>query len=449
MMLMKRRWNWMLGASLLFLLSPIFAHAADANFSFKVNGSVRVGKTFSVEVVASATKAMNATGGTVSIADTNCVEIVSIEGLNGSSVTGHKYIYANLGGGITSATSIAKINLRAKDKVCTTTLSVSNVVGGFTDDTSFDNGTLTKSIQVLPPASTNNNLSQLSVSTGELSPKFNASTTSYKVAVKNEVSSINIQATAADSKAKVSGTGNKKLNYGNNKFSVVVTAEDGSKKTYTIQVNREDLRSSEANLKELTVGTGSLSPSFSEGVLEYDVSVPESLEKLDVTAVAKDEKAKVTIGDTTLKDGITDIKVTVKAENGTTKEYVIHVLKGDAERPATPDDKVSSLLKSITLKNGSLRGSFDANTFTYFYEKKDGFAYEYEAEDQNATVNVIEKDDVITFVVTASDGSVSTYCLHPYVSNHAQVIWMVIAGISIVLNIGFGAFYLKEKKKHA
>ena len=84
--------------------------------------------------------------------------------------------------------------------------------------------------------SSEKNLSSLSVSEGTLSPKFSAGTTTYKVDLTSDVEKLTISAKAKDSKAKVSGTGEKELKIGENNFTVTVTAEDGSKKTYTISV---------------------------------------------------------------------------------------------------------------------------------------------------------------------------------------------------------------------
>ncbi len=85
--------------------------------------------------------------------------------------------------------------------------------------------------------STNNNLSSISVDGYELEKKSN---TDYALTVKNTVTSINIKATAEDSKAKVSGIGNKNLKVGSNTFNVVVTAENGSSKTYILVVTRKN-----------------------------------------------------------------------------------------------------------------------------------------------------------------------------------------------------------------
>lgn len=88
--------------------------------------------------------------------------------------------------------------------------------------------------------SANNNLSSLSIDKYDINPKFNKNTTSYDVSVPNEVREIKVNAKAEDSKASVKGTGNVKLIEGKNKVNVTVTAENGNRKTYTINVNVKD-----------------------------------------------------------------------------------------------------------------------------------------------------------------------------------------------------------------
>ena len=83
--------------------------------------------------------------------------------------------------------------------------------------------------------SSDNTLKSLSVEGQSLS--FNKNTTTYNLSVGNDVKKIKINAEASDSKATVAGTGEKEVKEGDNKFDVVVTAENGDKKTYTINVN--------------------------------------------------------------------------------------------------------------------------------------------------------------------------------------------------------------------
>ncbi len=103
---------------------------------------------------------------------------------------------------------------------------------------SVNMGNSTVTINAQPTASSNNNLSSLSISPGTLSPGFSAGTTSYRASVSNSTTSVAVSATAADGKARVAVWGNTGLDVGNNTVTVQVTAENGSKKTYTITVNR-------------------------------------------------------------------------------------------------------------------------------------------------------------------------------------------------------------------
>lgn len=97
--------------------------------------------------------------------------------------------------------------------------------------------------------SKNNNLKSLSVEGLKLSPSFSKNTTTYKVSAGANTTKIKIKASVADSKSKLSGTGTKNVSEGENKFNIVVTAQNGSKKTYTIIVNVID-----PNPIEVTIG---------------------------------------------------------------------------------------------------------------------------------------------------------------------------------------------------
>ncbi len=87
--------------------------------------------------------------------------------------------------------------------------------------------------------SSDNSLSALSLSAGELSPAFVYSTTSYTAEVPYETTSVDVNATPSHSNAKVESiTGNTDLQVGENTISVTVTAENGSKAVYKIVVTR-------------------------------------------------------------------------------------------------------------------------------------------------------------------------------------------------------------------
>ena len=89
--------------------------------------------------------------------------------------------------------------------------------------------------------SNNANLSGLRVEGYTITPSFSSSVTNYSLEVENDVESIVIRATKADGNASVSGTGERSLSEGSNVFRIVVTAQKGNTKTYTLVVNRKEL----------------------------------------------------------------------------------------------------------------------------------------------------------------------------------------------------------------
>ncbi len=89
-------------------------------------------------------------------------------------------------------------------------------------------------------ASSNANLKSLSVSPGTLSPKFSKDVTSYTVTIPNDKTECLVTYALADSKASAKVEGSKTMNVGLNKRTVIVTAENGTTKTYTINITRLD-----------------------------------------------------------------------------------------------------------------------------------------------------------------------------------------------------------------
>ena len=176
---------------------------------------------------------------------------------------------------------------------------------------------------------------------------FKSGTTSYNATVPNNVEQVEVYATASDSKANVTGTGKKKLNVGSNKLDVVVTAEDGTKKTYTINVTRQEetqeqennttpeetntvqeqqeennessqennANNSPSDLIKLEVSGFSLTPAFSPDVYSYTLNMNTDLTSLDVVAEGANHGVNVDIvGNTDLKDGENIITVLVYNE---------------------------------------------------------------------------------------------------------------------------------------
>ncbi len=119
------------------------------------------------------------------------------------------------------------------------------------DDTDFSDGsmndktfTLTVNVYadgkvVTDNLDTTNTLDSITVSDCTLDPVFNNATTEYGCTVKNNISSVTVNATATSSKSKVRGLGAKDLVEGKNTLPIRVIAEDGSEKIYNVNVTRK------------------------------------------------------------------------------------------------------------------------------------------------------------------------------------------------------------------
>lgn len=169
--------------------------------------------------------------------------------------------------------------------------------------------------------SSNANLSTLGIRPHDFSG-FKAGTTSYKAVVPESTKSIEVYAKPQDGKAKVTGTGKKTLESGNNKVAVVVTAEDGTEKIYTIDIVRgeqegEYQENSGDGLSELKINNLNLSPEFNTNVYEYTAKYIGEDTKLEIEAIPTDEDYLVEVtGNENLQEGENTITILVSEKNG-------------------------------------------------------------------------------------------------------------------------------------
>uniref|UniRef100_UPI003FEEBA02 cadherin-like beta sandwich domain-containing protein n=1 Tax=[Lactobacillus] rogosae TaxID=706562 RepID=UPI003FEEBA02 len=104
------------------------------------------------------------------------------------------------------------------------------------------------SVTASAPASysSDNTLSSLQISPGVLSPAFSPDVTTYTTSVGADCASLTVSAVPNDSKATVSVSG-KRMDPGFNTTTITVTAENGSKRTYTIKTTKETNSASNEN----------------------------------------------------------------------------------------------------------------------------------------------------------------------------------------------------------
>lgn len=324
-----------LAALLLWCLLPVTAEAAGASFSG--SGSVRAGDSVTVTFSVSGSNIQGITA--VLHYDSSALTLTGTRQLIGDSWSvdmsgGNLLAYdQSLNNPISGSSAVLAVTFRVKSGVAAGTKVSATITDIVTSDGNSDQSLndASWSASVASPPSGNANLSGLSCGSYALSPSFSAGTTEYSVTVPYDVSRLPLDYSAADGGANVSVSGNQ-LSVGVNTVVLTVTAANGASRRYTISVTRQPdptaTLSSDADLADLTPSEGKLTPAFAPNITEYAVYVPYETTKLSLSATAKDSKALgVTQPDAALKQGDNVLTVTCTAEDGTTRDYTVHVVR--------------------------------------------------------------------------------------------------------------------------
>ena len=165
--------------------------------------------------------------------------------------------------------------------------------------------------------STNNYLSSLTIEGYTLDKEFKKEETEYSIMVENDVNKIKINAQLDDSSAKVTGIGEVEVKEGINKLEIKVTAENGSTRTYTLNVTVKEL-----NPIEVTINKKKYTIIRKEGELEP----PENYEKSSIKIGEEEVLCYINKNTKNIIIGLTDEKGVSKfySYNEKTKEYTLY-----------------------------------------------------------------------------------------------------------------------------
>lgn len=242
---------------------------------------------------------------------------------------------------------------------------------------------------------------------------FAPNTTNYTINVTKK-SSINISVEKS-STVSVTGIGTKNLTCGVNNIDITATSEDKTKTTtYKLVINRTC--DSDTTLKNIAISSGKLNPSYVASTRSYNVDVTKDIDKITINAVKNNETQKVTgvVKDYALKFGKNKFTITVVAENGNSKDYVITVNRQDTR-------STNNNLKSLEIEEGKLNKEFKSDVLEYqmkvLYDVTK-LNIKYETEEEHAKVEVLgdvnklkENENIITLKVTSEKGDVKEYKL--------------------------------------
>jgi len=284
-------------------------------------------------------------------------------------------------------------------------------------------------------------LSALTISNGTLSPSFSSGTTAYTNSVGNLVSSVTITPTSNESHATITVNGAPvisgyassavSLSVGSNTITVIVTAQDGTTKTYTITVTRAI--SSDATLSALTISDGTLSPTFNSNTILYTDSVGNLTTAVTVRPTTNESHATVTVNGTpvisrsssnavNLTVGSNTITIVVTGQDGiATKTYTITVTRASSS---------DATLSSLILSKGELNPLFIPGRTSYtssvlneirsvtvtptVHESNASIVINGNSVISGASskaINLNVGENSITLVVTAQDGTINSYSI--------------------------------------
>lgn len=226
---------------------------------------------------------------------------------------------------------------------------------GNTDISEFT--TLTKEINITRKASSNGNLSSLKASVGKFDISFDKDVTVYTVTVPYDTKSVILSGELEDVNSTVEGLNEYTLDGDKTVATIKVIAEDGTIKVYTVYIVKEAkpvltpvtyYYSSNNYLKLLEINGYDII--FDKNTLEYSIKVKSDVTSLDIKAIAEDSKASVEItGNEKFKKGNNTVLITVKAEDGSTREYKITVNKEEKKDVLTEIDSSSNTAEKVVI----------------------------------------------------------------------------------------------------
>ena len=263
-----------------------------------------------------------------------------------------------------------------------------------------------------------------------LDSTFASATVDYTANVANEVSSVTVTPTAnasasvtVDGTAVIRGRTSAAIDLPVDlakAIAIVVTAADGSIKTYTLRVTRAV--STQADLSALTISEGTLSPTFAADTLAYTANTGHAETFVTLTPTGIDTITAITVNGLAVESGAVSarvglnaganvIRIMVTAEDGTTtKTYTVTVTRGAATGPPVSlvgDEFVTFSLGSVYADPGVTTTDPEATIVTTVLRAGQTTPTDVPNNFHTLSLNP-EGVHILIYVVTNTDGASTT-----------------------------------------
>lgn len=315
----------------LFLLLPLKINAANLSLKVACPSEAYAGSTVSCTISANTDGEINGVSGNYQLSEGlkySSFAISKTTSFNVSQTTEKGFVLGNTSG-FAKTIVLGKLNvIIPKNASLNTvyTVSVNNISASDMNYNDISVSTAKDTIKVVArkesdiKKSNNANLKKIIINGEAL--VVSSDKTDYALNVKNNIQKITISYELEDLKSIVKIEGDLNLKLGENSFKLVVTAEDGTKKTYNISVNRANAMSNNNYLSSLKINDYLID--FDKKNLSYNVNI-NNTDKLDIIAQPEDENSKVyIIGNEKLKNNSV-IHILVIAEDQSLRDYTIVV----------------------------------------------------------------------------------------------------------------------------
>lgn len=385
--------------------------------------TVTEGDTFSVSISSSISLA----GWTISVSDNGGCTFQSATGgeVSGSTVYGTS---------VNGTKSLATYTFKAPSVDKKTTIKIQFSASEMTDNTSevneVDSASCTATITVNPKASSggSNGGSSENNKPDEEEPEEKVNFSSVNETV-YATASVNVRSSYSTSSSIIGGldegqsvtrtgigdNGWSRISY--NGSTAYVSSDYLTKTKPKVEETenkddekeKEEEKSTNKNLSSLKVTPSGLTPEFDANTTQYTMTVGSNIDKLDIEAIAEDEKAKVEItGNEELKLGDNIIKIAVTAEDGTVRTYMITVTK---------EETVQFGLSELSIEGIALTPEFSTGVYEYTAKTDNKELKELnittKASDEDAKIEIIgnsdfkEGENVITILVSQGEENVT------------------------------------------
>ena len=390
-----KKWGYLFSLFLLFLVAPFKVDALQG-VTLVGESSVSPGETVKYNVVLNATDATTIVTGfsTTVTYDSSVLTLNSVElgtnwtGNTESIPSGKTISFKNETGAVGEtivATFVFKVSSSATANSASINLKGSSYSYKDTDgaETSVGLEVFTKSLNV---KSSDNTLKALKVN-GVMVDGFSPNIYEYDIVVESSVEQAKILATTNSTKATFGlNNGNRTVDlmYGSNVIPIVVVSESGLEQTYTINITREDTRSTDTTLSSITVD-GVAIPNFKSSIYKYTVKKYKT-EGVIIVGTPSDEKATVkVVPPLSVVVGENTYLLVVTSENGDSATYSVIINNID-----TP---ISKKLKNLSIPNYDINFDKNNNRYEIRYDKK-------KMEDLRIYFTTVAADDEVTAVLS-------------------------------------------------